>query len=676
MQLQRRNALRLILVGLAAVACTEQPPPTAVPDGVNAAVAAAAGGQNQKVKVKTMQLASNTLRIDGPAVAGQVSIGNSGLAIPAGVVVRAELTQGASSRQAVNTATQCSAAPAETGKLPTGTCDMTFTASASNSATGTGPALVAGSATFILRVIQTSPGGDTELASKSLLVNLVATPNIAALTIQPNVLTIEGPAAPYAATLQNPASGLQGVSLEAWVVQGSTRRAAGTALVTCGSAAGVMPAGTCSTSSLAKASNNGVFTPNFVPGTAVLEVYLMQTVGGVPTPLDTATVDITLTHPIISLLTLESSTVEINGAVANYTVKIANEGGPVSNVVLQGELVQTQPGGLGTTKEVSVAAGGTLVSCGGPPGYLPSGTCTMQFAFGASTSASGNGTLQPGPATFLLHLQAPPNAFSTYDWSVRRADVTLTSPAPTLTSVVPTSTNVVLNPPVGLTTTYTATISNPGVARSTVTLQAEIKQGTVARAAGGYNVACGGNFALGTLPAGTCTETRPLSVYNANDGIGTLVPGPATLEITLSWFDGTSSTVLDTEVVDITLVTGATIVNINVPQPSILIGESTSYTATLGNPFATTLSNVFVQGYLEQGDITGFGAGGTTLLCAGQASGQLTPGTCVVSFSIGTSTIDGTPEWQEGPATFRLQLMQGNAVLDEKSVTVYLYRLR
>jgi hypothetical protein len=165
-------------------------------------------------------------------------------------------------------------------------------------------------------------------------------------------------------------------------------------------------------------------------------------------------------------------------------------------------------------------------------------------------------------------------------------------------------------------------------------------------------------------------------VYNANGGIGTLVPGPATLEITLSWFDGTSSTVLDTEVVDITLVGGATIVNINVPEPSILIGESTSYTATLANPFATTLSSVFVQGYLEQGDITGFGAGGTTLLCSGQASGQLTPGTCAVSFSIGTRTIDGTPEWQEGPATFRLQLMQGNAVLDEKSVTVYLYRLR
>ena len=100
MQPQRRSALRLLLVGLAAGACTEQTPPTGIPVGVNAAVTAAAGANNQKVKVKTMQLASNTLRIDGPSVTGQVSIGNSGLAIPANVVLRGEITQGAASRQA------------------------------------------------------------------------------------------------------------------------------------------------------------------------------------------------------------------------------------------------------------------------------------------------------------------------------------------------------------------------------------------------------------------------------------------------------------------------------------------------------------------------------------------------------------------------------------------------
>ena len=49
---------------------------------------------NQKVKVKTLQLSSNTLRINGPSVSGNVTIGNSGLAIPTNVVVRADITQG------------------------------------------------------------------------------------------------------------------------------------------------------------------------------------------------------------------------------------------------------------------------------------------------------------------------------------------------------------------------------------------------------------------------------------------------------------------------------------------------------------------------------------------------------------------------------------------------------
>src|SRR5262245_58266855 len=144
MQPHRRSAPLLLLASLAAGACTEQTPPTGVGVGVNAAVSAAAGTNNQKVKVKTLQLSSNTLRIDGPSVSGNVTIGNSGLAIPTDVVVRAEITQGAASRQAVNTPAQCVSNVA--GKLPTGSCDMTFTASASNLAPGSGT-LSAGPAT-------------------------------------------------------------------------------------------------------------------------------------------------------------------------------------------------------------------------------------------------------------------------------------------------------------------------------------------------------------------------------------------------------------------------------------------------------------------------------------------------------------------------------------------------
>ena len=48
----RRNAVRLLLVGFAAGACTDQTPPTAVPAGLTPH-AAAAGANNEKVKVKS-----------------------------------------------------------------------------------------------------------------------------------------------------------------------------------------------------------------------------------------------------------------------------------------------------------------------------------------------------------------------------------------------------------------------------------------------------------------------------------------------------------------------------------------------------------------------------------------------------------------------------------------------
>ena len=239
MQPQRRRARLLLLASLAASACTEQAVPTSIPDGVNAALTAAAGANNQKVKVKSMQLSANTLRIDGPSVSGTVSIGNSGLAIESNVVIRAEITQTGVSRQAVNTATQCSAAAGDAGKLPTGSCEMTFSAAASNSALGDG-ILTAGAATFTLHVIQTSNAGDTELASKSLLVNLVGTPTMT-VTIAPTSLLIDGPAANATAVIQNPANSLQGVLVQGWIVQGAARRASGGTLVTCGSNAGVLP---------------------------------------------------------------------------------------------------------------------------------------------------------------------------------------------------------------------------------------------------------------------------------------------------------------------------------------------------------------------------------------------------------------------------------------------------
>jgi len=87
MLLQRRPRFLIIAGAVAATgACNDQRAPTALRPGVDAMFAT---GGNAKVKVKALQLSTNTLRIDGPAVTATVSVGNSGTAIEPGVSIRA-----------------------------------------------------------------------------------------------------------------------------------------------------------------------------------------------------------------------------------------------------------------------------------------------------------------------------------------------------------------------------------------------------------------------------------------------------------------------------------------------------------------------------------------------------------------------------------------------------------
>lgn len=541
MQQQRASSRLLLLASLAASACTEQTAPTAIPVRANAAVTATAGTNNQKVKVKTMQLSANTLRIDGPSVSGSVSIGNSGLAIQSGVVVRGEITQGTVSKPAVSTPAQCSPSPDDAGKLPTGTCDMTFAAVASNSAPGSVGSLAPGSATFILHVIQTSDAGDTELASKSLLVNLVATPSMT-VTLSPTTITIGGAAATATAVIQNPANSLPGVLLQGWLIQG--------------------------------------VAPN----------------------------------------------------------------------------------------QVRKATGGSLVTCGSNAGVLPPGTCTMTIPVSASNAASGIGTLVAGPATFQLELnQSTSSGTTTFD--VETVPVTLVVPQPVRITGVTIPASITL----GAATPFTAFIDNTAGALSPVVLQGTITQGTASRAAGGRQVQCNSG-PIGELPTGSCTVFSNVVAFNApNAGTGTLIPGAATLQLDLQQ----GSTVLDTKTIPITLVmSGPGIIGIELSARDVLIGESLNYTATFYNPTNTAISSAGIQGYLTQDPIFDFGTGGTTLTCAGANQGELPPGLCAVSFTLGTRNVFGTPAWNPGAATWRLELTTGNTLLDSKELVIFLYRLQ
>ena len=538
MQPQRRNARLLLLAGLVASACSEQSP-TAVPRDGNPPARAAAAGQNPPVKVKTMQLSSNTLRIDGPAVSGIVSIGNSGVAIQTGVVIRADITQGAVSKEALNIAAQCSGAEGDTGKLPIGTCEMAFSAVASNSASGSPDPLVPGAAMFTLRVVQTSNAGDIELATKNLLVNLVSGTTMT-VTVDPTTIRIDGSAATATAVIQNLASSVQGVLLQGYIVQGDPPNtwASGGTLVACGSNTGVLPPGTC-----------------------------------------------TMTIPVSAS---------------------------------------------------SSAAGG--------PGALVGGAATLRLEL-IQTSGSGNTTLAVGTAGITL--VAPPAA--------RIASLTI---SPTLTF--------------GASNPYTAVLENTGPSLTTVVLQGTISQGAANRGAGGVEVQCSGE-ASGTLPTGTCSVDWLAVPFNApNGGTGTLVPGPATLQIDLVH----NTTTLDTKIIPVTLVmSGPGIIGIEMPVVDVLAGESLEYTAILYNPRNKNVSSAGIQGYLTQDPIVDFGTGGTTVMCPGAKPGTLPPGICRVNFTLGTRNTLDTPLWSPGAATFRLELFSRSDLLDSRSRLIFIYRL-
>jgi len=658
MLLQRRPRFLIIAGAVAATgACNDQRAPTALRPGVDAMFAT---GGNAKVKVKALQLSTNTLRIDGPAVTATVSVGNSGTAIEPGVSIRAEIVQGTATRQAANVLTQCQPSdPA--GVLPNGSCDMTIPATASNTATGSGT-LVPGAATLVVRVLQTVPGSVTELASKTVDVNLVATPTITTLNLASTTLPIDGPSVNYTATLQNPANSLQGVLLQGVLVQGAVSKGAGGLSVSCGAAIGVLPPGTCTINFTATASNSVGGT--LVPGPAQFQLNLIQSNGGTNTTFDTKIVQVTLVSsaPKITSLVLASTDLPI-GISVDYTVQLQNPGLPLSDILLQGEINQGA---------VTHGAGGFSINCGSGLGVLPTtgtGTCSLQFTAIASNTAGGGGTLVPGPANFVLRMYRAPVGGPLTELDSKTVAVTLVSPNPRIVSVTPASSFIVLG--AGF-TTYTAAIQNPGPALTNVTTQGWIRQGSARRAAGGTQILCAG-VPPNNLPTGACAAHGDIVGGNEpNAGTGTLVLGPATYELELKHFDGTTETIFDTKSIPITLVaTTPSIVSVVLTSTTLPIGVSTQYTATLFNPSGAALSSVvLIQGEMAQGT-TVHAAGGTVLTC-GPVQAEMPPGVCVMTFTAIAQNDAGAGTLVAGPAQFTLKLYHNGTVLDSYTTAVTL----
>jgi hypothetical protein len=409
-----------------------------------------------------------------------------------------------------------------------GDCTVGSSFVASNAAGGTGT-LASGSAT--LEVDLVDPSG-VVISLVTLPITLVGgTPSLAGIELSGSSAVIEGAFVPYTATIANPGGGLTGVSLQGFLHQGTTLRAASGSLVNCGNGGGILPTGTCAFTFGYSATNTAGGSGTLVPGSATLEVQLRGANG---TVLDTRNLTVTLLSgvPHITGLTLSAATAVIGGAFVPYTATLQNLGASRSGIALQGFLHQGS---------VAQAAGGSVVNCGAGTGVLPTGTCTFTFGYVASNSAGGSGTLVPGPAT--LEVQLRDGTGRVLD--SRNVAVTLQPFAPIITGLSLSSITPVIG---GAFVPFTIALQNPTPTLSGVAVQSWVHQGSTLRAAGGSAVSCGSG--TGVLPTGTCNVTAGYIVSSTAGGVGTLVAGSATLEVQL--LDGTGK-ILDNRFVTVFL---------------------------------------------------------------------------------------------------------------------------
>lgn len=354
----------------------------------------------------------------------------------------------------------------------------------------------------------------------------------------------------------------------------------------------------------------------------------------------------------ISSLSLPNNTLPIDGALRSYNATLTNSGGTLTGVVAQGYLVQ------GSARR---AAGGTQVYCNAGYGVLPNGTCQISFSVNASNTTSGSGTFVPGIATFELDLTV--GSFTT----TRTVGVNLVpgsfnggglgSPALSLSGALRHVT-------VGLQNTGSQTISS-------LSYQATVIQGSAQRSTGAMSMACG-TAGWGNLPPGWCSQTIYLSLSNTNSGSGTLVPGPATLQVSL--LQGT--TVLSTNSSAITVADVHFTSITTSPDPVRLGGGAQPFTVTVSNAGGTLPNATYLGGSVRQGTVLQQLSVNATINC-GAGPNVLPAGTCAISGTYHADTIQFGPHLAQGPATLYFTLLGdgGVSMLDSANVAIGLVGL-
>jgi hypothetical protein len=479
------------------------------------------GGGQKRLSIVAVNLASSSLVIGGDRVSYTVTIENKGSTV-SNVSLQGAIVQGSVSQPAGGFAASC--VPSQPGVVPKGSCQMTFTAGASN-ANG-GGTLVPGPASFVLTMSLDAGGLSTVLDTKSVPVTLVAvSQTITSLSLSKTTLTITDGTEPQpditniTAGLLNTGSARSNVRLRADFVQGSVVHNSGFLWLPCTDpqGSGILPAGSCTINWFAVATNvQSAGSGTLVPGAATFVLTLIQDVNGTTVELDSESVPVTLTGGPLAItnLALSSTTLAIGGAGVPYDVTIFNPGSQLNNVFIQGEMIQNG--------NVAGAAGSNLLC---PPtsanGVLPAGTCTMSWIAVASNQSYGPAPLVPGAATFRLTLYQGFGSPVVLD--TESIAVTLVAGPPEVTGVVfsDPSSNVLLSTTVA--TDYNVTLVNSGSAMTGMTLRGRVEQTlngvTSTRNVSDVPVTCPSN-ASGTLPNGVCTFQVSTFVSNSAPGSG------------------------------------------------------------------------------------------------------------------------------------------------------------
>jgi hypothetical protein len=290
---------------------------------------------------------------------------------------------------------------------------------------------------------------------------------------------------------------------------------------------------------------------------------------------------------------LSSNTLRIDGPGVTATVEIGNPGVAIqSGISVRGEIAQ--PAARRRAFDVP-----TQCLPGDDPGFLSTGSCSMNIPATASNTAAGVGALAPGSAEFIVRVLQTTGG-TEVELATKSTTVNLVA-TPSITSLTLASTTLAIDGPG---TTWTATLQNPAKSLQGVLLQGYIVQttttGTTRRAAGGLQVSCGS--ATGVLSPGTCTINFGTSASNAGSGNGTLTPGAATFELNMIQ-SGNPSTTLDVKTVPITLVSSSPVISsLSLDATTLVIGgSSVDYTVQLQNAgFPQT--PVSLQGEIVQGE--------------------------------------------------------------------------